>query len=189
MNVIWILIPLRGLIHPNFLNVVIISVLCVVAVKSVRPIAIARTVLYKWMHHNLLVSIVSLCRRDCTEAGAILFVDFTLKIALQKNIHTIINRSRQRVHTFRIICLNYIECAFFFSSARKERIVSLPPMNIYKMCAYLLLRCIRIVFALHCLFHGNKIKFYKYLQTIRVQQYTIIILSCSLSFALTEICT
>lgn len=113
MNVIWILISLRGLIHPNFLNVVIISVLCAIAVKSVRLIAIARTVLYKWMHHNLLVSIVSLCLRDCTEAGAILFVDFTLKFALQKNIHTIINSSRQRVHTFRIICLNYIKCAFF----------------------------------------------------------------------------
>lgn len=45
-----------------------------------------------------------------------------------------------------------------------------------------------IVFASRCLFHRNKIKFYKYLQTIRVHQYTIIILSCSLSFASTEIC-
>lgn len=108
-------------------------------------------VLYKWMHHNLLVSIVSLCRRDCTEAGAILFVDFTLKFTLQKNIHTIINSSRQRVHTFRIISLNYIKCAFF-SSARKQRIASLPPMNIYKMCAYLLLRCIYASYLLYIAF-------------------------------------
>lgn len=35
----------------------------------------------------------------------------------------------------------------------------------------------------------NEIKFYKYLQTIRVQQYTVIILSFSLPFALTEKCT